>query len=98
LAFSYPWANTIVEMVDFWPKEKGGVCTWNGNYRRAAVWLYYHEYTTNLFPGFIKNYVSRQGIQLFSLVYLADTFGMFSYNAQDYFSGPGTNSTEDTFL
>lgn len=31
--FSYPWAVTAREMVDFWPKEKGGKCTWNNNYR-----------------------------------------------------------------
>lgn len=27
LIFAYPFAVTIREMVDFWPKEKGGVCT-----------------------------------------------------------------------
>lgn len=97
-AFSYPWGNTIVEMVDFWPKEKGGVCTWGGNYRKAAVWLWYHEYTTNYYPGFIKNYLSRQYFQLFSLLYISDTLGMFSYNAPDMFAGAGTNSPEDTFL
>jgi len=26
-------------MVDLWPKEKGGVCTFQGNYRKAAVWV-----------------------------------------------------------
>lgn len=37
--FSYPFACTIREMVDMWPKEKGGVCTFKGNYRTAAVWV-----------------------------------------------------------
>jgi hypothetical protein len=37
--FSYPWAVTIREMVELWPKEKGGVCTWDNNYRKAAVWV-----------------------------------------------------------
>lgn len=37
--FSYPWAVVIREMVEFWPKDKGGVCTWDGNYRKAAVWV-----------------------------------------------------------
>ena len=54
--FSYPWAVTVREMVDFWPKEKGGVCTWDRNYRKAAVWLWYHEFGTNHFPGFFNNY------------------------------------------
>lgn len=73
--FSYPWAVTIREMVELWPKEKGGVCTWDNNYRKAAVWvrisilkyksyllknqLWYHEFGTNYFPGFINNYFWR---------------------------------------
>jgi len=26
-AFTYPWAVMSREMVELWPKEKGGVCT-----------------------------------------------------------------------
>ncbi len=26
-AFTYPWAVMAREMVELWPKEKGGVCT-----------------------------------------------------------------------
>jgi hypothetical protein len=29
---SYPAYHTR-EMVDLWPKERGGFCTWNNNYR-----------------------------------------------------------------
>ena len=39
--FSYPWAVTIRQMVDFWPKQKGGVSLFDNNYRKAAIWLYY---------------------------------------------------------
>jgi len=27
-AFTYPWAVLSREMIELWPKEKGGVCTW----------------------------------------------------------------------
>ena len=47
-------------MVDFWPKEKGGVCTFDNNYRKAAVWLYYNSEGTNIhFAGMFNNYVWR---------------------------------------
>lgn len=55
-AFTYPFAVTAREMIELWPKDKGGVCTWNGNYRKAMSWLWYHEFSTNYFPGFFKNY------------------------------------------
>jgi len=70
-------------MVDFWPKEKGGVCTWQGNYRKAMVWvilfsylisnfqLWYHDYGSNYFPGFMNNYFWRQAPWMF-LVMLID--------------------------
>lgn len=96
-AFSYPWAVTIREMVDFWPKEKGGVCTWDNNYRKAAVWLYYHDNSTNYYPGFFKNYFFRQFPWIFTTLYLSDSLGIFSYWQVDYYSGAGTNSWEDTF-
>jgi hypothetical protein len=61
-AFTYPFAVTAREMIELWPKDKGGVCTWNGNYRKAMSWLWCtyfyldHEFSTNYFPGFFKNY------------------------------------------
>lgn len=27
------------EMVDIWPKERGGHCTWNNSYRQCAKWM-----------------------------------------------------------
>jgi hypothetical protein len=27
------------EMIDIWPKERGGHCTWNGNYRQCFKWV-----------------------------------------------------------
>lgn len=39
-AFTYPFAVTARQMIELWPKDKGGVCTWNGNYRKAMSWLW----------------------------------------------------------
>jgi len=96
-AFSYPWAVTIREMVDFWPKEKGGVCTFDNNYRKAAVWLWYHEFGTNYFPGFINNYFFRQAPWMITSLYIADSLGMFTYWCHDPYAGAGTNTWEDVF-
>lgn len=95
--FSYPWAVTIKEMVDLWPKEKGGVCTFQGNYRKAAVWLWYHETTNTSFPGFMNNYFYRQAPWMFASLWIADTLGMFTYWSHDPYAGAGNNTWEDVF-
>ncbi len=59
LVFSYPWAVTIRQMVDFWPKQKDGKCIFDGNYRKAAVWLWYQDTSNIMFPGFFNNYFWR---------------------------------------
>lgn len=94
-ALSYPWAVMTRELVDFWPKTKDGVCQFNGNYRKAGVWLWYHQYQSNLFPGFFNNYFWKQAPWMFITLMVADTMGIFSYWSVDMMSGPGTNSWED---
>jgi hypothetical protein len=37
-AVAYP-AYFVREMVDLWPKERGGFCTWNNNYRQCLKWM-----------------------------------------------------------
>jgi solute carrier family 25 oxoglutarate transporter 11 len=81
------------EMVDFWPK-KNGVCPWNGNYRKAAVWIYYHEFSSTFFAGFFTNYFFRCAPGMFLSLGLADSLGMFEYTSVDLWSGAGTNSWE----
>jgi solute carrier family 25 (mitochondrial oxoglutarate transporter), member 11 len=93
--FSYPWAVMTRELVDFWPKPKDGLCPWNGNYRKAGVWLWYHQYGSNLFPGFFNNYFWKQAPWMFATLIIADTLGIFTYWSVDMMSGPGTNSWED---
>jgi ABC-type phosphate/phosphonate transport system permease subunit len=95
--FSYPFGVVCREMVDFWPKDKGGVCTFQGNYRKAMVWLWYHDYGSNYFPGFFNNYFWRQAPWMFGTLWLADTLGMFTYWRVDPYSGPGSNTWEDVF-
>jgi solute carrier family 25 (mitochondrial oxoglutarate transporter), member 11 len=54
--FTYPFAVTARQMVDLWPK-KNGVDIWQGNYRKAASWLWFACPSWNIaFPGFFKNY------------------------------------------
>lgn len=35
---AYP-AYMTREMVDIWPKERGGFCTWNNSYRNCFKWM-----------------------------------------------------------
>jgi len=95
--FSYPFAVTIREMVDFWPKERDGRCTWNNNYRKAAVWMWYHEFMNTFYPGFFNNYFWKAFPQLFLTVMIADKFGIFNYQTIDNQIGAGSNSWEDSF-
>lgn len=44
--FAFGLASTLAypayltrEMVDLWPKERGGFCTWNNNYRQCFKWM-----------------------------------------------------------
>lgn len=84
-------------MIELWPKDKGGVCTWNGNYRKAMSWLWYHEFSTNYYPGFFKNYFFNQFPWMFMTLMIGDSLGIFSYWQVDMYSGAGTNSSEDNF-
>lgn len=95
--FSYPWAVTAREMVDFWPKPNG-VCQFDNNYRKAMVWIYYHEWSSNYFAGFFKNYFWKQFPWMFTTLFLADKLGMFTYQSIDIWSGQGNNSWEDSFI
>lgn len=75
---AYP-AYYTREMVDLWPKERGGHCTWDNSYRKAFKWqienmdvLYY-----NYMPGY-WTWVKRHGILYIGALWLADNLGMMS--------------------
>lgn len=97
LIFTYPFAVTAKQMVDFWPKEKGGVCSFNNNYRQAAVWLWYHEFSSNYFPGMFNNYFWKHFPWMFAGIWVADNFGMFTPQVVDLQQGAGNNTWEDSF-
>ena len=75
---AYP-AYYVREMVDLWPKERGGHCTWNNNYRQCFKWqvenldVHYYNYMTNYW-----RWVQRYGFLYFGALWLADNRGMMS--------------------
>ena len=54
-AFTYPFAHTAREMVDLWPK-KNGIDQFDGNYRKASTYIWFHQNILGFYPGFFKNY------------------------------------------
>lgn len=85
---SYPFYYTR-EMVDLWPKERGGFCTWQNNYRNCFRWMVQnmevHYY--NYFKG-CSLWMQRYGLQYWVALWVADSLGMMSncnesYNSQE---------------
>lgn len=75
---AYPFYFTR-EMVDLWPKERGGHCTWNNSYRQCAKWMI--ENMDQLYFNYLSNmtvWVRRYGISYFIALWMADNLGMFS--------------------
>lgn len=93
--FTFPFAVISKEMIEYWPKENG-VCSWQGNYRKAMVWLWYTENVSTMYHGFFRNYFFYQFPWMFITLMMADSFGIFSYWQVDMYSGAGNNSSEDT--
>lgn len=83
---AYPFYFTR-EMVDLWPKERGGHCTWNNSYRQCAKWMIenmdmlYFNYLTGL-GRWMRRYGLAYGIALWT----ADNLGMFSNNNEAWAS------------
>ena len=53
--FTYPFVVGVRDMVDMWPK-KDGVDPFQGNYRKAATWLWYGPSYNIGCPGLFKRY------------------------------------------
>jgi solute carrier family 25 oxoglutarate transporter 11 len=88
---SYPFYFTR-EMVDIWPKERGGHCTWNNSYRACMKWML--ENVDMMYYNFLSGYtrwVARFGLGYFISLWVADNLGMFS-NCNENF-----NSLEQIF-
>jgi solute carrier family 25 (mitochondrial oxoglutarate transporter), member 11 len=75
---SYPLYFTRT-MVDLWPKERGGHCTWNNSYRQCAKWMI--ENGDMLYYNFMAGYSQwfrRFGFSYLIAFWTADNLGMFS--------------------
>ena len=95
--FSYPFAHAVREMVDLWPK-KNGVDLWKGNYRKAAVSLWYGPSWNIGFAGLYKRYFWYVAPLYFTSLMLADQFGMFSYWRIDILCGAADNTADDSYI
>lgn len=84
--FAYPLYFTRT-MVDLWPKERGGHCTWKNSYRECAKWMILNM--DMLYFNFLAGYTQwlrRYGISYFIALWVADNLGMFSNVAEPYLS------------
>ncbi len=52
--FTYPFAQAVREMVDIWPKKGGDA--FGGNYRKASIYMWFHQTLLSYYPGMFKNY------------------------------------------
>ena len=83
---AYP-AYYTREMVDLWPKERGGHCSFNGNYRQAYKMMIdnidsmYYNYLTNYWTWF-----RRYGASIMIATWVADNYGMFVNNMDPFHS------------
>jgi solute carrier family 25 oxoglutarate transporter 11 len=74
-------------MVDLWPKERGGHCTWKNSYREAAKWMILNM--DQLYFNFLSGYATwfrRYGISYSIALWMADNLGMFSNVSEPWLS------------
>ncbi len=83
---SYPFYY-IREMVDLWPKERGGFCTWQNNYRNCFRWMiqnmdvHYYNYLRNMTQWHYKF-----GYKYLVALWMADNLGMISNGNESWTS------------
>jgi len=99
MGLSFGIASTIAypayytrEMVDLWPKERGGHCTWNHSYRQCFAWMVENMDTIgyNYLNGY-WGWVRKYGFMYLVGLWTADSLGMMSN------SNEGFNSLEYQF-
>ena len=59
---TFPYAYTAREVVDFWPR-KNGVDPFQGNYRKASVWMFFGDSLGNYYYGMYRKYLWHIGPQ-----------------------------------
>lgn len=99
MAFSFGVASSLAypfyycrEMVDLWPKERGGHCTWKNSYAENIKWQI--ENMDVLGYNFFTNYwqwMRRYGFTAFIALWTADNLGMMTNNSESF------NSLETMF-
>jgi hypothetical protein len=76
VAYPFQYAR---EMVDLWPKERGGHCTWNNSYNNCIRWMF--ENIDILYTNFFVNYwyyMVRKGFPIFGMMWMLDNRGYFT--------------------
>ena len=94
MGFSFTTASILAyplyftrTMVDLWPKERGGHCTWKNSYRECAKWMILNM--DMLYYNFLAGYTQwlrRYGFSYFIALWVADNLGMFSNVSEPYLS------------
>jgi solute carrier family 25 oxoglutarate transporter 11 len=81
--FGYPF-YFLKQMMEEWPKERGGRCTFQGSYWNAIKWMRqnWDWANTNLMQGYWK-FFRRQGIIFYLAMWQADNMGLFTNNLSD---------------
>lgn len=82
--FGYPFYR-VKEMMDTWPKERGGRCTFEGSSWNAVKWLRinYENYSTTLLTNYWA-WFRKQGSVFLIAMWIADNYGVFTNNMTDY--------------
>ncbi len=97
-AFTYPFAVSVREMVDLWPRVDGRDYFAN-NYRKASIYMWLHQNILGFYPGFFKKYFWHIAPQYFIVnhrwfftIMFAEKLGFFKYWRVDIFNGAADNS------
>jgi len=81
---SYPFYY-IREMVDLWPKERGGFCTFQNSYRYCLKFMV--QNMDSMYFNFFKNgshWMTKYGLQYYVALWMADSLGMMSNCNEPY--------------
>lgn len=87
---AYPF-HYARELVDLWPKERGGHCTWNNSYNNCYRWMF--ENIDIVYTNFFVNYwtyMVRKGFPIFLMMWMLDNNGFFT-NSMDAHLGIETH-------
>lgn len=84
VAYPFHYAR---ELVDLWPKERGGHCTWGNSYNNCFRWMM--ENLDILYTNFFANYwvfMVRKGFPIFTMMWMLDNVGFFTNSMDPHLS------------